>query len=105
MHDWKNEIREALSQLTLPPLREAEVVDELGQLLEDRYEDLLLEGYAEDEAVQKILSEFRQNEMLRDLRRLERPYSEPVALGQVPRSSRTVGLWEDLRYAFRMLVR
>ena len=105
MHDWKNEIREALSQLTLPPLREAEIVDELGQLLEDRYEDLLLQGYAEDEAVQKILSEFRQNEMLRDLRRLERPYAEPIALGQIPRSSQTVGIWEDLRYAFRMLVR
>ncbi len=105
MHDWKQEIREALSQLTLPPLREAEIVDELGQLLEDRYEDLLLQGYTEEEAVQKALSEFRQNEMLRDLRRLERPYSEPIELGQVPRSSHTAGLWDDLRYAFRTLLR
>ena len=104
MHDWKNEIREALSQLDLRPLREAEIVEELAQHLEDRYEDLLLQGYAEDEAVQKTLSEFRQNEMIRDLRGLERTYLEPVELGQEPRSSQTAGLWQDLRYAFRMLL-
>lgn len=105
MHDWKKEIREALSQLTLLPLREAEIVEELGHHLEDRYEDLVLQGYAEDEAVQKTLSEFRQNEMIRDLRGLERTYSEPIELGQEPQSSQTAGLWEDLRYAFRMLLR
>lgn len=105
MHDWKKEIREALSQLTLRPLREAEIVEELGHHLEDRYEDLVLQGYAEDEAVEKTLSEFRQNEMIRDLRGLERTYSEPIELGQEPRSSQTPGLWEDLRYAFRTLLR
>ncbi len=104
MQDWEKEIREALSQLTLRPLREAEIVEELSQHLEDRYEDLLAQGYAEDEAVQKTLSEFRQNEMIRDLRGLERAYSEPVELGQESRSRRTAGLWEDLRYAFRMLL-
>ena len=104
MHDWKNEIREALSQLALRPLREVEIVEELGQHLEDRCEDLLLQGYTEDEAVQKTLSEFRQSEMIRDLRGLERRYLEPVELGQEPRSSQTAGLWEDLRYAFRMLL-
>ena len=104
MHDWKNEIREALLQLSLRPVREAEIVEELGQHLEDRYEDLLLQGYAEEEAVQKTLSEFRQNEMIRDLRGLERTYLEPVELGQEPRSSQTAGLWQDLRYAFRMLL-
>jgi putative ABC transport system permease protein len=105
MHDWKNEIREALSQLALRPVREAEIVEELSQHLEDRYEDLLLEGYAEDEAVQITLSEFRQHEMIRDLHGLERAYLEPIELGQEPRSSVTAGLWEDLRYAFRVLLR
>jgi len=104
MHDWKNEIREALSQLALRPLREAEIVEELAQHLEDRYEDLLLEGYAEDEAVQQTLSEFRQSEMIRDLHGLERSHSEPIELGQEPISSQT-GHWGDLRYAFRMLFR
>lgn len=105
MQDWQKEVREALSQLALRPLREAEIVEELGQHLEDRYEDLLLQGDTEDEAVQKTLSEFRQSDVIGDLRRLERTYSEPVELGQEPRSARTVGLWQDLRYAFHMLVR
>src|SRR5919205_1885191 len=105
MPDWKNEIREALSQLALRPLREAEIVEELGHHLEDRYEDLLLQGYTEDEAVQKTLSELRQHEMIRDLRGLERTYAEPIELGQEPRSSPMAGLWEDLRYAFRTLLR
>ena len=105
MHDWKQEIREALSQLTLRPLREAEIVEELGQYLEDRYEDLLLQGYDEDEAVQKTLFEFRQSEMIRDLRGLERGYLEPLELGQEPRSRQTVELWNDLRYAFRVVLR
>ena len=104
MHDWKNEIREALSHLALRPLRETEIVEEMGHHLEDRYEDLLLQGYAEDEAVKKTLSEFRQNERIRDLRELQRAYSEPIELGQEHRASRTAGLWEDLRYAFRMLL-
>jgi predicted permease len=105
MHDWKHEIREALSQLSLRPEREAEIVEELSQHLEDRYEDLLLEGYAEDEAVQKTLSEFRQNEIIRALHGLERPYSKPIELGQEPQSSQTAGLWDDLRHAFRTLLR
>lgn len=104
MHDWNKEVREALSQLTLRPLRETDIVEELGQHLEDRYEDLLLEGYTEDEAVQKTLSEFRQNEMIRDLRGVERTYLEPIELGQEPRSSQTAGLWDDLRFAFRTLL-
>src|SRR5689334_19035615 len=105
MHDWNKEIREALSQLSLRPLREAEIVEEFGQYLQDRYEDLVLQGYAEDEAVQKTLSEFRQSGMIRDLRGLERTYLEPLELGQEPRSSQTVGLWNDLRYAFRTVLR
>lgn len=105
MHDWKNEIRAALLQLALHPLREAEIVEELSQHLEDRYEDLLLEGYTENEAVQKTLSEFRQSEMIHGLHGLERAYSEPIQLGQEPRSSQTAGFWNDLRYAFRTLLR
>jgi putative ABC transport system permease protein len=105
MQDWKKEIREALSQLSLRPLREAEIVEELGHHLEDRYEDLVLQGYAEDEAVQKTLSEFRKSEMIRDLRTLEPAYAEPVELGQEPMSSQLLGLWDDLRYAFRTVLR
>jgi hypothetical protein len=43
MPDWKKEIRERLAGL-LSPTREAEIVEELTQYLEDSYEQLRLEG-------------------------------------------------------------
>ena len=47
---WKKEIRRRLADLKLAPTREAEIVEELAQHLEDRYEELLVSGAAEEEA-------------------------------------------------------
>lgn len=38
--DWKYEITRRLASLKLPPLREAEITEELAQHLEDRYKEL-----------------------------------------------------------------
>jgi hypothetical protein len=35
MRDWAREVRTRLSSLRLPPTREADIVDELSQHLED----------------------------------------------------------------------
>jgi hypothetical protein len=40
MIDWKLEIRKRLAGLMLEPTREAEIVEELSQHLEDRYLEL-----------------------------------------------------------------
>jgi hypothetical protein len=37
-HDWNNEIRRRLAGLHLAPAREAEIVDEWAQHLEESYE-------------------------------------------------------------------
>jgi putative ABC transport system permease protein len=42
MPDWKHEIRRRLSRLKLAPVREAEIVEELAQHAEDRYQELLV---------------------------------------------------------------
>jgi hypothetical protein len=39
MPEWKEEIRDLLAGLKLAPTREAEIVEELAQHLEDRYEE------------------------------------------------------------------
>ena len=44
MPDWKTEIKKQLSGLRLPPTREAEIVNELAEHLESRYEELLSAG-------------------------------------------------------------
>jgi putative ABC transport system permease protein len=44
--DWQGEIRHRLAGLKLAPVREAEIVEELSQHLDDRYEELIALGNA-----------------------------------------------------------
>src|SRR5919112_1701100 len=105
MPDWKEEIRSRLSRSGLAPAREAEIVEELSQHLEDRYEQSLASGATEEEARRAALVELTEGDLLsRELRRVERPArAEPVAPGS-PRGSGVLGdFWQDLRYGLRAL--
>src|SRR5687768_14964706 len=44
MPDWKSEIRSQLSNLKLDPARELEIIEELSQHLDDRFEELVSRG-------------------------------------------------------------
>ena len=44
MPDWNEEIRKQLADLNLAPAREAEIVEELAQHAEDRYQELQSSG-------------------------------------------------------------
>ena len=57
MFDWEQEISKRLESLNLAPSREAVIVEELAQHLEDRYKDLLDAGLTEDCAYRAILAE------------------------------------------------
>jgi hypothetical protein len=48
--DWKPEIRQRLAGLKLEPTREAAIVEELAQHLEDYYAESLAGGATEAEA-------------------------------------------------------
>ena len=48
MPDFKAASRQSISELNLPPEREAEIVEELSQDLEERFEKALSEGEAFD---------------------------------------------------------
>ncbi len=50
MPDFKAEIRRHLSELGLPPIREAEILEELSQHLEQEYDRALSGGASEEEA-------------------------------------------------------
>jgi hypothetical protein len=50
MPDWKPEIRWRLADLQLAPVREAAIVEELAQDLDDSYAALLTSGASEAEA-------------------------------------------------------
>jgi putative ABC transport system permease protein len=83
MPDWKKEIRKRLSRLRLQPTREAEIVEELAQHLDDRYEQSLENGATQEEAYQAALLELTGSDLLaQELRHVERPVrQEPVVMG------------------------
>src|SRR6266540_4436779 len=104
---WKSEIGSRLSGLRLAPTREAAIVEELAQYLEDYYAELLAGGASEAEAYEQALAELSGCEMLqRELRRAERQApQEPIALGTNRRKNMIADLWQDLRYGARMLLK
>jgi predicted permease len=107
MPDWKAEIRRRLANLRLAPAREAAIVEELAQYLDDHYAELLAGGATEREAYRQTLTELDGSELLaHELRRVERQVpQDPIVLGTNGRRNMIADLWQDLRFGARMLVK
>src|SRR5215831_19326799 len=107
MPDWKAEIRGRLQSVRLTPTREAAIVEELAQYLDECYAESLAGGATEAEAYQRTLAELSGSELLaRELRRMERQVpQEPLVLGTNRRSNMIADLWQDLRFGARMLLK
>ena len=105
MHEWSSEIVKRLASMNLPPVREVGIVEELSQHLEDRYQELVAGGAAEEEARRAALEELSDEELLaRGLRRVEQEVTqEPMPPGGGGGSSFLASLWQDVRYAWRVL--
>jgi hypothetical protein len=104
MPDWKAEIRKRLAGLSLAPAREAEIVEELSQHLEDRLSDLVASGTAMADAVAATAAELEQSLAL-ELRHVERNVSQE----QTPLGARggnfIGGILQDLLYGSRVLAK
>ncbi len=107
MPEWKPEIRRRLASLNLAPTREAAIIEELAQHLDDYYAELLAGGATEAQAYRQTLTELSESELLaRELRRVERQVApEPIVLGTTRRKNMIADLWQDLRYGARMLLK
>ena len=105
MPEWKEKIRRRLAGLKLEPAREAEIIEELSQHLEDRYAESLAGGATPDEAYRAALAELKEGETLqRELQRVERSVEqEPIVLGTNRKRNMIADFWQDLRYGVRML--
>jgi len=64
MPEWKEEVSRRLASLKLAPAREAEIVEEVAQHLEDRYQELVASGTTEDEARRVALEELSDEDLL-----------------------------------------
>jgi predicted permease len=105
MPDWKPHVRPRLSALRLSPAREAEIVEELSQHLEDRWRELTAGGAAPEEATRLALADFREGDLLaRHMAPLRQASAPPPLTPGAPMASRLPGL-HQLVYVFRRLRR
>ena len=107
MREWDEEISQLLATLELDPAREAAIVREISQHLDDRYEELLAGGATPTDAERRTLAELSESELFqRELRRVERPSpQEPVVFGANGRINMIADFWQDLRYGARVLMK
>jgi hypothetical protein len=104
MPDWTEHVRSRLSRLRLSPTREAEIVEELSQHLEDRWRELIAGGMSPDEATRVALADFQDGNVLADYIAPLRQAHPPAEITPGAPGSRLLNdLWIDLRYAARTL--
>ena len=103
MPDWKEEIRRRLANAGIEPAREAEIVDELAQHLDEVYQRAIARGLPEHKATLMALRELADAESLPNaLKRIQKPFREEPVPGGNGRSNLLVDLFQDVRYAARM---
>jgi putative ABC transport system permease protein len=103
MRDWISALRTRLEPLRLPAAKEAAIVEELSQHLEDRCNELVAAGADETAAHATTLDELRHADLLEPrLAALHRPAAPEPSLTR--RRSWGGGFLQDLRYAMRALL-
>ena len=103
--DWTPELRARLAGVDADPARIDDIVLELEQHLEDRYDELIEDGLGADAARASALAELASPHVLRRaLGMVERPpCPAPRVLGAPPRGGWLLGLWGDVRDGARAL--
>jgi predicted permease len=104
MPDWKPEIRARLSSVRLAPARQEEIVDELSQHLEDRWQELVAGGATTEDAERLARGEFSREEVLAPyLSALRQAHWADPAPADSGRVLSLHGLGADLRQSVRGL--
>jgi putative ABC transport system permease protein len=103
---WAEQLRPRLATLRLSPTREAEIVEELSQHLDQRFDELREGGNSEHDARRLAMDELLDGDALaRHMRSLRQAHAPPPPTPGVPGGWSAAELWQDLRYAVRMLGR
>ncbi|HEY4491920.1 MAG TPA: permease prefix domain 1-containing protein, partial [Acidobacteriota bacterium] len=101
MPDWRQQIRASLTNLNANPAREAEIIEEISQHLNDRYQELLNRGATEESAYQTVMEEFNGGKLAAELRSLT--HWKPGLEAEGQDKSQFAEIWQNLRYAARLL--
>src|SRR5262245_17990849 len=101
---WIDQLRPRLAALQLSAAREAEIIEELSQHLDDRYEELHAAGADDTEARRIALEELEDHDALaREMRALRQAHIPPPVVEAPPRLGALKDVAHDLRYGTRML--
>jgi putative ABC transport system permease protein len=103
--DWKRAIEDRLAGARIDGARRLEIVEELSQHLQDRYDELCAGGAPDDVARRTALSELAERNLVRELVDVERPPLDPLPLGGGSSDSLVSGLWQDVRFGARLLAK
>ena len=104
MHDWSKEIEDAIAPLNLSAAREAEVVEELSQHLNDRYDELLVAGTEEEQACRILIEDLTDGRLLAGLKGTTNAAQQPGPVGAEGRDKFLASIWNDLRHGARLLL-
>jgi predicted permease len=106
MPEWSSHVRARLASLRLSPTREAEIVEELSQHLDQRYDELRAQGTSDADARRLALEELRDHEALAQyMRPLRQSHVPPPITPGAPARFLPGDLWQDIRYAARMFAK
>jgi hypothetical protein len=104
MPDWTEYLRPRLAVLRLSPNRESDIIEELSQHLDLRYEELRAGGATDVEACRLAIEELREPDVLAEhMRPLRQAHVPPPVTPGAPQGFLLGSLWQDLRYAARVL--
>ena len=104
MPDWSQHVRPHLASLKIDAAREAEIIDELSQHLDQRYEELRGEGVADAEAQRLVAKELREPTGLAShMESLKQAHAPAPVTPSAPGDGWLRGSWRDLRVAMRSL--
>jgi putative ABC transport system permease protein len=103
MPDWRPDIRARLSQLSIAPSREAEIVEELTQHLDDRWRELIVSGETPDDAARIARTEFNGARFEALLATLRQTHWREIPPPGPARAFSLDSVLIDLRHAIRAL--
>jgi len=104
MLDWKLEIRKRLVGSNLKPEREAEILDELSNHMQDRYDDLRVQETTHEEAFRDVIRELDLTDLVSELQPSEDIAPQDLVPEGVPAKGQLLSdFLMDLRYATRTM--
>ena len=104
MPDWTPHLRARLNGLRLSATREAEIIEELSQHLDQRYEERRGAGTSDIDARRLAIEELLEPGALANhMQSLRQAHVPPPITAGAPRRFLFGDLWQDLRYTARTL--